>query len=107
MLLNTFSLGEMLVLAGTAGAGSMTPPTSTRISARLKCGQGHVSPGSMFEEAPPSQALRPRRKGRARHRNIARMASTAEPFGFALARRFLVLENIQQYVGCSLPHVYY
>ena len=39
-----FSLPEILVLAGTTGAGRMTPPTSARISARLKRVQGHVSP---------------------------------------------------------------
>ena len=38
-----FSLAEMLVLAATAGAGRMAPPTSTKISAGLKCVQGHVS----------------------------------------------------------------
>ena len=30
-------------MAGTAGAGGMAPPTRTRISARLKRVQGHVS----------------------------------------------------------------
>ena len=35
-----FSLAEILVLAGTASAGRMTPPASTRISARLKRVQG-------------------------------------------------------------------
>ena len=35
----------MLVLAGSAGAGAgrMAPPTSTRISARMKCVQEHGS----------------------------------------------------------------
>ena len=32
----SFSLAEILVLAGTPGAGRMAPPTSNRISARLK-----------------------------------------------------------------------
>ena len=32
-----------MVLAGTAGAGRMAPPASTRISARLKRDQGHSS----------------------------------------------------------------
>ena len=31
-----FSLAEILVLADTAGASGMAPPTSTRISARLR-----------------------------------------------------------------------
>ena len=35
---------EIMVLAGTTGAGGMAPPTSTRTSARLKRVQGHVSP---------------------------------------------------------------
>ena len=39
-----FSLAEILVLAGTAGAGGMPPPTSARISARLKCVHEHSSP---------------------------------------------------------------
>ena len=39
-----FSLAEILVLAGTAGAGGMAPPASTRISARLKRDQEHSSP---------------------------------------------------------------
>ena len=39
-----FSLAEILVVAGTAGAGGMAPPTSTRISARMKGFQGHSSP---------------------------------------------------------------
>ena len=36
-------LAEILVLAGTAGAGGMASPTSTRISARLKCVQERSS----------------------------------------------------------------
>ena len=39
-----FSLAEILVLAGTAGAGGMAPPTSTRISAWLKRVQGTQLP---------------------------------------------------------------
>ena len=31
-------------MAGTAGAGRMAPPTSTRISARMRCVLGHFSP---------------------------------------------------------------
>ena len=34
--LTRYSLAEILVLDGTAGAGRMAPPASTRISARLK-----------------------------------------------------------------------
>ena len=37
----SFTLAEILVLAGTAGASGMAPPTSTRISARLKRVQEH------------------------------------------------------------------
>ena len=39
-----FSLAEILVLAGTTGAGRMAPPASTRISARMKHVLGHSSP---------------------------------------------------------------
>ena len=41
-----FSLAEILVLSGTAGAGVMAPPISTRISVRLKrvTGGKHSSP---------------------------------------------------------------
>ena len=39
-----FSLAEILVLDGIAGAGRMAPPTSTRISARLEC----VHSGTQF-----------------------------------------------------------
>ena len=42
-----FSLAEILVLVGTAGASGMTPPSSTRISARMKCVQEHSSPVNM------------------------------------------------------------
>ena len=35
---------DILVLAGTIGVGGMAPSISTRISARMKCVQGHVSP---------------------------------------------------------------
>ena len=35
-----FSLVDILVLVGTAGASKMAPPTSARISARLKGVQG-------------------------------------------------------------------
>ena len=45
-----FSLAEILVLAGTAGAGGMAPPTSTRISARMKSGQGHGSAVAMLAQ---------------------------------------------------------
>ena len=39
----SFSLAEILELAGTTGGGSgMAPSTSTRISARLTCVQEHV-----------------------------------------------------------------
>ena len=38
-----FSLADILVLAGTAGAGRMVPPTSTRIFARLQRAQEHSS----------------------------------------------------------------
>ena len=31
-------------MAGTAGAGGMAPPASTRISVRLNCVHGHSSP---------------------------------------------------------------
>ena len=40
---NSFSLAEILVLGGTAGASGMAPPTSARMSARLKRAQGHSS----------------------------------------------------------------
>ena len=41
-----FSLTEILVLAGTTGAGRMTPPASTTIPARITniCAQEHSSP---------------------------------------------------------------
>ena len=39
-----FRLADILVLADGAGADRMAPPTCTRISARLKYVQGHVSP---------------------------------------------------------------
>ena len=35
--LTRFSLAEILVLAGTAGAGRMTPPAISRISAAMNC----------------------------------------------------------------------
>ena len=41
------SVGISLVLAGTTGAGGMAQPTSTRISSRIPCVQGHVSPVRM------------------------------------------------------------
>ena len=44
MLPSLFSLAEILVLADTVGAGRMAPPTSTRISAGMKCVQEHNSP---------------------------------------------------------------
>ena len=37
------SLADILVLAGTAGAGIMAPPASIRISAMMNCVQGHGS----------------------------------------------------------------
>ena len=37
-----FSQEDILVLAGTAGAGGMAPPTSNGISAGMKYVQGHV-----------------------------------------------------------------
>ena len=43
------SLAEILVLDGTAAAGRMAPPTSTRISARMKCVQGHSSPVNVLD----------------------------------------------------------
>ena len=41
--LKKFGLAEIMVLAGTAGAGRMAPSASTRISARLKFIQEHSS----------------------------------------------------------------
>ena len=53
-----FSLAEILVLAGTTGTGGMAPPTSTRIPARLKFVQGHVSRVSIDNQTPiGAQAL--------------------------------------------------
>ena len=43
MFLNTFQPAEIIVLNGIAGAGEMAPPTSTRISARMKRVQEHSS----------------------------------------------------------------
>ena len=45
---HVFILADILVLAGAASASGMTPPTSTRISASLKCVQGHSSPVNML-----------------------------------------------------------
>ena len=39
-----FSLADIPVLADTAGAGGMAPPTITGISARMSCVQEHSSP---------------------------------------------------------------
>ena len=41
---NTFHPNRDPALAGTPGAGGMAPPTTTRISARLKRAQEHSSP---------------------------------------------------------------
>ena len=52
-----FSLAEILVLAGSAGAGGMAPPASTRISARLQRFLEHSSPVNIDEAqciVPPS-----------------------------------------------------
>ena len=38
----SFSLSEILVLSGNAGAGGIAPPASTRISTRMKCVQRHL-----------------------------------------------------------------
>ena len=44
-LCTRFSLAESIVLAGTAASGGgMAPPTSTRISDKMKYVLGHVSP---------------------------------------------------------------
>ena len=48
------SLAEILVLAGTAGAGRMAPPTSTRISARMNRVKGHVSSVDIAPYVPTS-----------------------------------------------------
>ena len=50
-----FSHAEILVLAAAAGAGGMAPPTSTRISARLKRVQEHSSPVSVVPWCPLPQ----------------------------------------------------
>ena len=44
-----FSLAEILVLAGTSGAGGKAPLASTRISARLQYVQGHDSRVNIME----------------------------------------------------------
>ena len=49
-----FSLEEILVLAGTTGAGGMAPPTSTRISARLKCSGTHFTRENRHRTVTPS-----------------------------------------------------
>ena len=46
-----FSIAEILVRDGTAGAGGMAPTISTRISDRMKCGQGHSSPVNVHTHA--------------------------------------------------------
>ena len=52
MFLNTFQPSrDPSTLAGTAGASRMAPPARTRISARLKCVQEHVSRVNMDPSA--------------------------------------------------------
>ena len=43
MFLNTFQPSRILVLARTTGAGGAAPPSSTKISVRMKRVQKHVS----------------------------------------------------------------
>ena len=57
-----FSLAEIPVRDGTAGGGRMTPPASTRISARMKCVQGHSSRVNTMP-AVPAQAGKRRHDG--------------------------------------------
>ena len=52
-----FSLADIIALAGTAGAGIMAPPTSTRITARLKRVHGHVSPVNVAGCTPACSAF--------------------------------------------------
>ena len=47
------SLAEIMVLAGTAGAGRMAPPDSTRLSSRIKCVQEHSSPANVCSKQLP------------------------------------------------------
>ena len=55
-----FGPAETLVLAGTAGAGGIAPPASTRISARTKRVQGHSSlPNTMWRTHVPPSPLPP------------------------------------------------
>ena len=61
-----FSLAEILVLAGTASAGRMAPPASTRISAWLKRIQEHGSPVNVEKAATP-----PRHESRSATRVVA------------------------------------
>ena len=70
-----FILAETLVLAGTAGVSGMAPPTSTRISARLKFVQGHVSPGSVSGHSrvlpqPDSGAARPAKRAKTSSKGV-------------------------------------
>ena len=69
---------DTLVLAGTAGAGGIAPPTSTRTSATLERVQEHSSPVNMGD---PSQDRTPRcyvrPHGYRRHDARARCAAPA------------------------------
>ena len=41
-------MADILVQNGTASAGGMAPPASTRMSARLTRVQGHTSPVNLY-----------------------------------------------------------
>ena len=52
-----FSLTEILVMAGTARADRMAPPTSTRVSDGLNCVQEHNSPVNIIAYIAPWKAI--------------------------------------------------
>ena len=52
-----FSLAEILVLVGTAGAGRMALSSSTRISAWMKCVQGHCLPRGEYVVPVPADTV--------------------------------------------------
>ena len=81
MPLDTFQ-PSIVVLVGTAGAGGMAPPASTRIPTRLNSVQEHVSPVNMwvFAQARRSVHVPERTSGR-----MAPPATTLEGGGGAHA----------------------
>ena len=91
------SLAEILVLAETAGAGRIAPPTSTSISSGMQCVQEHVSPLRIMQLLAVCQILGKYRMALPHYNSVVRRKLPAPPWPltFCVGGRWCQIRNLK------------